>query len=146
MMMPASVSDVGGLVLPPACQRPLAACQADSEPASHGETVSARLTVTAGRGTGPGGGSLRLSSTQPGFKLPAASHSDRDSCATPGATHRWQAAGSLGDSEALRLGPGLGLGPADSELQVTLPGTSSLRLEVTRLPLPACDSPELTTQ
>ena len=105
-----------------------------------------RLTVTAGRGTGPGGGSLRLSSTQPGFKLPAASHSDRDSCATPGATHRWQAAGSLGDSEALRLGPGLGLGPADSELQVTLPGTSSLRLEVTRLPLPACDSPELTTQ
>jgi hypothetical protein len=138
--MPASVSDVGGLVLPPACQRPLAACQADSEPASHGETVSARLTVTAGRGTGPGGGSLRLSSTQPGFKLPAASHSDRDSCATPGATQ----AGS--DSEALRLGPGLGLGPADSELQVTLPGTSSLRLEVTRLPLPACDSPELTTQ
>ena len=108
-MMPASVSDVGGLVLPPACQRPLAACQADSEPASHGETVSARLTVTAGRGTGPGGGSLRLSSTQPGFKLPAASHSDRDSCATPGATQ----AGSLGDSEALRLGPGLGLaGPA----------------------------------
>ena len=108
MMMPASVSDVGGLVLPPACQRPLAACQADSEPASHGETVSARLTVTAGRGTGPGGGSLRLSSTQPGFKLPAASHSDRDSCATPGATVTQ--AGS--DSEALRLGPGLG--PADS--------------------------------
>ena len=85
-----------------------------AEPASETVTVSAaRLTVTAGRGTGPGGGSLRLSSTQPGFKLPAASHSDRDSCATPGATHRWQAAGSLGDSEALRLGPGLGLaGPA----------------------------------
>lgn len=114
-----------------------------AEPASETVTVSAaRLTVTAGRGTGPGGGSLRLSSTQPGFKLPAASHSDRDSCATPGATVTQ--AGS--DSEALRLGPGLGLGPADSELQVTLPGTSSLRLEVTRLPLPACDSPELTTQ